>query len=203
MNTHSAACWMPTSRGRNHDEAASGTIPRRANTKPMRADSDARRTSIGSVMVMPTPTAGPLMAPITGFNERKIRNETSPPPSRGTPAAVSTSEPPRLKVSAPPPRSAPAQNPRPRPVTTTARTSSSRSARSNASTSSYIIWLVNALSRSGRSRVMVATRSATSKAIWVYSMLGTVPGRPGTVPARPGLRGAELGAGGSRPSSAS
>ena len=26
------------------------------------------------------------MAPITGFNERKIRNETSPPPSRGTPA---------------------------------------------------------------------------------------------------------------------
>ena len=106
---------MPTSRGRNHDEAASGTIPRRANTKPMRADSDARRTSIGSVMVMPTPTAGPLMAPITGFNERKIRNETSPPPSRGTPAEVWMSEPPRLKVSAPSPEVGAGAEPAPSP----------------------------------------------------------------------------------------
>ena len=42
-------------------------IPRRAKTKPMRASSAARRMSIGSVIVAPTPTAGPLIAAITGF----------------------------------------------------------------------------------------------------------------------------------------
>ena len=41
--------------------------------------------SIGSVMVTPTPTAAPLIAPITGFVQSKMRNETMPPPSRGTP----------------------------------------------------------------------------------------------------------------------
>ena len=34
---------MPTTLGRNHDEAASGTNPRRANTNPKRALSDASR----------------------------------------------------------------------------------------------------------------------------------------------------------------
>ena len=58
---------MPTTRGRNQLDAASGTMPRRANTNPIRADSEASRMSIGSVMVTPTPTAGPLMAAITGF----------------------------------------------------------------------------------------------------------------------------------------
>jgi hypothetical protein len=42
-------------------------MPRRANTKPMRAPSAARRMSIGRVIVTPTPTAGPLMAAMTGF----------------------------------------------------------------------------------------------------------------------------------------
>src|SRR2546425_5847683 len=45
---HSAACATPTSRGRNHVLAASGTTPRRANTKPIFAVLEARRTSIGS-----------------------------------------------------------------------------------------------------------------------------------------------------------
>ena len=45
--THSIACEMPTTRGRNQLEQASVTIPRRANTKPIRALSAARRTSIG------------------------------------------------------------------------------------------------------------------------------------------------------------
>ena len=40
--------------------------------------------SIGSVIVIPTPTAGPLMAAITGFSDAKIRSDTSPPLSRGT-----------------------------------------------------------------------------------------------------------------------
>jgi hypothetical protein len=73
---------MPTARGRNQLLAASGTSPRRANTKPKRAVVDAMRTSIGSVMVTPTPTAGPLMAAITGFFDSKMRSVTSPPPSR-------------------------------------------------------------------------------------------------------------------------
>ena len=46
---------MPTSRGRNQLDAASGTIPRRAKTKPNRAVSAARRKSIGSVIVAPIP----------------------------------------------------------------------------------------------------------------------------------------------------
>ncbi len=58
---------MPTTRGRNQDEHASGTNPRRANTKPIFASGTARRMSIGSVIVMPTPTAGPLIAAMIGL----------------------------------------------------------------------------------------------------------------------------------------
>ena len=83
MATHSIARLMPTTRGRNQLEHASGTIPRRANTNPMRALSDARRTSIGSVIVAPIPTAGPLIAAITGLVHSKIRSVSRPPPSRG------------------------------------------------------------------------------------------------------------------------
>ena len=64
--------------------AASGTMPRRANTKPMRASSEARRMSIGSVIVAPTPTAGPLIAAITGLVEANTRSVNWPPLSRGT-----------------------------------------------------------------------------------------------------------------------
>ena len=160
--THSAAWLMPTSRGRNHEEHASGTMPRRANTNPKRAASEAKRISIGKVIVTPTPTAAPLIAPITGLVHSKIRSDTRPPPSRGTPTRVCTSLPPPLNVSPPPERSAPAQNPRPAPVTMTTRTSSSASTRSNASINSRIIVLVNALSLSGRFSVMVAMWSATS-----------------------------------------
>ena len=64
-------------------------MPRRANTKPMRASSAARRTSIGSVIVAPTPTAGPLIAAITGFVDSKIRSVSSPPLSRLAPATLS------------------------------------------------------------------------------------------------------------------
>ena len=60
---------MPTSRGRNQLEHASGTMPRRLKTKPIFAPSTARRTSMGSVIVIPTPTAGPLIAAMTGFSE--------------------------------------------------------------------------------------------------------------------------------------
>ncbi len=58
---------MPTIRGRNQLEQASGTMPRRVKTNPILAPSTASRMSIGSVIVMPTPTAGPLIAAITGF----------------------------------------------------------------------------------------------------------------------------------------
>ena len=50
---------------------ASGTTPRRLKTKPIRAAVDARRMSMGKVMVAPKPTAGPLMAAITGFFIRR------------------------------------------------------------------------------------------------------------------------------------
>ena len=73
---------MPTRRGRNQLDAASGTMPRWENTNPNRAVSEAMRMSIASSMVTPMPTAGPLIAAITGFRHLKIRNVTWPPPSR-------------------------------------------------------------------------------------------------------------------------
>lgn len=82
MAAHSRARLIPTSRGRNQLEAASGTIPRRANTNPNRAAVEASRMSAGSVMVTPTPTAGPLTATMTGLSDSKIRSETWPPRSR-------------------------------------------------------------------------------------------------------------------------
>jgi hypothetical protein len=69
---HSSAVCMPTSRGRNHArKAASGVMPRRAKTKPKRACVEARRTSMGSCIVAPMPTAAPLIAPITGLRLRE------------------------------------------------------------------------------------------------------------------------------------
>jgi hypothetical protein len=79
---------MPTMRGRNQLEHASGTMPRRVKTKPIFAPSATRRMSIGSVIVMPTPTAGPLIAAITGLVRSKMRSETCPPPSRGISSAA-------------------------------------------------------------------------------------------------------------------
>ena len=134
-------------------------MPRRANTKPIFADVLIMRMSIGNVIVIPTPTAGPLIAAMTGLRLLKMRSETRPPPSRGTPTDVCTSLPPRPNVSPPPERSAPAQNPRPRPVTITTRTSSSASERSNASMISRIIVdgerveLVRSVERQGRDPV--------------------------------------------------
>ncbi len=40
--------------------------------------------SIGNVIVRPTPTADPLIAPITGLRLSKIRSASTPPASRGT-----------------------------------------------------------------------------------------------------------------------
>ena len=61
------AAEMPTTRGRNHVEHASGTRPRRVNTNPNLAVSAAMRTSVGKVMVTPTPAAEPLIAEMTGL----------------------------------------------------------------------------------------------------------------------------------------
>ena len=69
-------------RGRNHVDAASGTMPRRPKTKPIRALVEAIRMSIASVMVAPMPTAGPLIAAITGLGSSWIASVTLPPVSR-------------------------------------------------------------------------------------------------------------------------
>ncbi len=169
LNDHSSARLIPTARGRNQLAAPSMHIPRRLKTKPNRAVSEARRTSIGSGKVAPKPTAAPLTAAMTGFRHRNTRSEIIPPLSRGTSPGRTGSVPricARLTTSKPAPsaeRSAPAQNARPRPVTTTARTASSSSTRSKTSTSSRSIVGSSALSLSGRSRVIVAIASWTSK----------------------------------------
>ena len=119
------------------------------------------RTSIGSVMVTPTPTAGPLMAAITGFFDSKMRSVSRPPPSRWASRSDGLAPAVWSKVGRPPERSAPAQNARPAPVTMITRTASSASARSKASISSCIMRTVKAFSLSGRSRVIVATPPCT------------------------------------------
>ena len=101
--------------------------------KPIFAPLAAMRMSIGSVMVMPTPTAAPLIAAIDGLRQLKIASTNRPlrePELANTPAPWL---PEVSKLFAPPETSAPAQKPRPAPVTITARTASSASARSNAS----------------------------------------------------------------------
>src|SRR2546425_12645462 len=162
VRTHSAAWLGPTRRGRNQVEHASGTTPRRVKTKPMRAAVEAIRTSMGRVSVIPKPTAGPLIAAITGFFMSKIRSVTRPPPSSWRSAG--SARPPAARSNVPPPaeRSAPAQNARPAPVTITARTGASASAASKASTRSPSVVAVTAVGFSGRASVTSATPAATS-----------------------------------------
>ena len=73
---------MPTIRGRNQDDAASGTMPSRPKTKPIRAVVEASRRSMASVMVAPMPTAAPLIAAMTGLGSAWIASVTLPPVSR-------------------------------------------------------------------------------------------------------------------------
>ena len=106
---------MPTSLGKNQLEAASGTIPRFANTKPNLASSDAILTSIGSNIVAPIPTASPLIAAIRGFFDLKSLRVKTPPASLTTFFSdffFSV----QSKESSPEDRSAPAQNLSPSPV---------------------------------------------------------------------------------------
>ncbi len=124
---HSEARLIPTIRGRNQLLQASGAIPRRVKTNPIFAVSEAMRISIGRVMVMPTPTAGPFMAAITGFFISKILKVTRPPPSRCSSRVFLPSNV-RSNALSPLLRSAPAQKALPAPVTITTRTPSSLSA---------------------------------------------------------------------------
>ena len=115
--SQSRAVGIPTSRGRNHDEHASGTMPR-----PREHEAEARLRR-GEARVhrerhrRPDPIAWPLTAAMTGFVQSKIRSATTPPGSRPVIACH------RRRSARPEPRSAPAQKARPEPVITTARTS--------------------------------------------------------------------------------
>jgi hypothetical protein len=57
-------------------------------------------TSIGSVIDAPAPTAAPLIAPITGLRESKMRSAITPPRSRGTSVRSSEREPTAAQVRA-------------------------------------------------------------------------------------------------------
>jgi hypothetical protein len=69
----------PIRRGRKNDEQVSMIIPRLANMKPIFAEAHATRMLAGRVIVIPTPTAGPLMAAMVGFEQLCIARETLPP----------------------------------------------------------------------------------------------------------------------------
>ena len=118
---------MPINLGKNQLDAASGTIPRLANTKPNLEFSLAILTSIGSSMVAPMPTASPLMAPIIGLvdlNSLRVRT----PPASLTVLLVSFFLSVQLNESSPVDKSAPAQYLFPLPVKTIALISSFSSA---------------------------------------------------------------------------
>ena len=144
--------------------------------------STAMRTSIGSSMVTPMPTAGPFTAAITGLRQLKMRSVMRPPPSRaescersGLPSGPfgtggRSRRASRSNVPPPVERSAPAQNALPAPVTMIARTASSASAASNASIRSRIICVFSALSLSGRLIVMVKMLSARSVRMVSYGI---------------------------------
>ena len=150
---------MPTSRGRNQHEPASIAMPRLLNTKPMRALVDIKRMSIGKHMVMPTPTAAPLIAATIGFRQLKIASVIESLASRFCGAAPSFQT---WKAPLPPEMSAPAQKARPAPVTTMARTSSIAFTRPKKSINSRLMAVLKALSLSGRLSVTVITPSARS-----------------------------------------
>ena len=165
---HSIARLIPTTRGRNHDEHASGTSPRRANTKPNFAgarrephverqrhrDADADRRAVdradhrlGAVEEPQRHEPALVAVAAVGLAHHAPAGGDV---AVGVERRVATTE---VGARA----EAPAA-----PVTTTARTSGSASTSSIAAHSSCCIVTVNAFRRSGRSRVMVATWSATS-----------------------------------------
>src|SRR5687768_4646915 len=78
--------------------------------------------------------------------------------------------------------SAPAQKPRPAPVTTTTRTSGSSSASAREARYSSSILAVQALSRSGRLRVIRATPRSTSYNVTLRSTAPVLHRRRGTPP---------------------
>ena len=121
--SQSSAVGMPTRRGRNHDEHASGTMPSRVNTKPNVA-SGAREARVHRERHRRADTDG--RAVHRGDHRLRAVEDAQHDDAAGIAARIAG----RPRRSArPTPRSAPAQNARPEPVTTTARTSGSASTR--------------------------------------------------------------------------
>ncbi len=137
----------------------------------MTASSAMKRRSQPSAMGTAIPAQAPLTAAMTGLAQA-MRYVYSPSRSGGRSTASAASgagSGSRSSVGAAPsvmvvrsPRSAPAQNARPAPVITMPTTARSASARATAWRTSAPMRVVQALRRSGRCSVMVATGSTTS-----------------------------------------
>src|SRR5919108_1166301 len=147
--------------------------PTRTNRKASRADLASTRRSAARAITAPAPAATPLTPATIGGGHSRIRGTTEPvirvnssssfePISWSAPMMSSTSP--------------PEQNPRPVPVITTARTSSRWGSSARRSRRSAYTSKVSALRRSGRSNVIVATPSSTSKRkCFQSSVNGTEP----------------------------
>ncbi len=158
--THSMAWLMPTIRGRNQLLAASGTMPRRAKTKPMRArgagephvhgqghgdaDADGRAVDGGDHRLLALEDAQRDLAAAVAMAIQGLLRAGYRRSGRQTPDR-------RRR-----------RRPGPAPVTTTARTSSLASISSKTPRSSCCIRGVKAFRRSGRLRVSVSTRSRSA-----------------------------------------
>ena len=135
-----------------------------------------KRRSQPSTIGTPMPATGPLIAPMIGLGtdsryvyvpRRSSPHDSSPgtgprdPPTRRPSVGVVPAPPSAPDRLASRFMSAPAQKPLPAPVNTMPTTAGSAAARPTASRTSSAMTSVQALSDSGRLRVIVATSSAT------------------------------------------
>jgi hypothetical protein len=79
LHARSRALLKPTMRGRNQEAQASGTMPLRTNVNAILHPGVAKRTSMGNVIVMPIPTAAPLIAEMQGLRFLKTILPQGPP----------------------------------------------------------------------------------------------------------------------------
>ena len=150
VSSSSCARPRPTWRTRFQCPIHSAVTPSRTKGSASTASSATNRTSHCIARVSPAPTAAPWIAAMTGLRTWYGAIHSA----RWVPVSVFAPPKPSSVISEP------AEKARPAPVSTIAPTSSAASHHRSAALSSWFIVRSIALSRSGRSRVTVATPSS-------------------------------------------
>ena len=161
----SVARPAPTMRGSSQAQPMSAPAsPTELNRKRNDAERARIRKSAARAMTAPAPAATPLRAAMIGFGSSRMRWTTAPVIRVNS--RTSRWSPPSSRRPMMSPTSPPEQKPRPSPWTTTTATSSRCSSSVKTSRRSAYTSSVRAFSRSGRSKLTVATPPSTSKRKW-------------------------------------